>query len=103
MVKGEYALPDPAAELATAIAEVKSRRDVNVAVIISWIGAYPAAPPVPLGLFQGITADINKGVESIHDSLIGRSGKAIQVDWPPPASGSRKIIDILAQLKQPKL
>lgn len=69
-----------------------------VAVVAELNGRYfpstPATSP-----FTPDFAAVNIGLESFYESLIAQGGKAVQVDWRPPAGGNEKMLSILAKLK----
>ena len=44
-------------------------------------------------------AAINVGLESFYDSLISQGARAVQVNWRPPASGNKNLMDILAKMR----
>ncbi|MCB8961426.1 MAG: acyl-CoA synthetase FdrA [Ardenticatenales bacterium] len=131
VVLGEGAHPDPAAELAPAIAAV----DKPVVVLLLGtpedpqglayhVEAFAAAGATVVPDTNGAVAHvldrlpaaaetgapvtfgkelvaINVGLESFRDSLTGQGATSVQVDWRPPAGGNEKMMDILARLKSP--
>jgi FdrA protein len=60
--------------------------------------ASPAAP-VPLDALAAGPAVINVGVEVFYDSLRAQGGRAVHVDWRPPAGGDERLAAILAKMK----
>lgn len=48
----------------------------------------------------GKLAAINVGLESFYESILAQGGRAVHVDWRPPAGGNEQLAAILAKMKQ---
>lgn len=136
VVLGEGAHPNPARELGRLIREVKSRRDLEILIMIvgtdldpqnledqsadlvdsgaricrslqelvGWVAlslseAVPQVKPVALELGRRPLAAINVGLEIFSESIVRQDGRAVQVDWRPPAEGDQKLMEILEKLR----
>ena len=133
VVLGQGSHPDPAVELAPAIAAATSSGKQVIAIVIGTeddpqdlgrqlelltaAGAtvfrngsdalayvYRRLPRVvrdfpPVSFSTGGLSAINVGLESFYESVVAQDGKALHVDWHPPAGGNEKLIGILATMK----
>lgn len=50
-------------------------------------------------LFNQDLIVLNVGLDLFHKSINDSGGKAIKLDWQPPAFGDKKLLDILSKLK----
>lgn len=50
-------------------------------------------------LFKEDLVVLNIGLDLFYKSINDSGGKAIKLDWQPPASGDSKLLDILSKLK----
>ena len=46
---------------------------------------------------------VNVGLESFYDSVTTQGGRAIQVDWRPPAGGNEQLMRILARMREKEI
>ncbi len=86
-------------------------RTVSEAVEAVWLrvgagldggeGARPALATlaVPLESLRPPLTAVNVGLESFYDSLRAQGGRAVQVEWKPPAGGNEKLAGILSRMK----
>ncbi len=74
---------------AAAFAEVGERLAVPAAA---------ALPPVPLAAVAEPFAAVNVGLESFAASVLAQGGRAVQVEWRPPAGGDERLLALLDRL-----
>jgi len=126
VVLGYGAHPDPAGELAPAIAKARAeakeagRHLEMVAIVVGTdedpqdfdaqvqqlkaVGAKvetsnEAAVRYDLAVLHQPLAAINVGLESFTESLMAQDAPVIQVDWRPPAGGNEKLMAILERMR----
>ncbi|MGH2538689.1 MAG: acyl-CoA synthetase FdrA [Candidatus Promineifilaceae bacterium] len=76
------------------------RFDTAAAVEACLASLLPASarPGAWAGLKQPLAA-VNVGLESFYESLMQQGGRAVHVEWRPPAGGDEQMMGLLARLK----